>query len=61
MSNSDQNNLPFIHKDTKNIISKGTVLLKIEKNKFLIEYKNIKYICILNNKNKIHACYNLWN
>ena len=61
MSNSDQNNLPFIHKDTKNIISKGTFLLKIEKNKFLIEYKNIKYICILNNKNEIDACYNLWN
>ena len=61
MNNSNQSNLPFIHKDTKNIIAKGTVLLKIEKNKFLIEHENIKYICILNNKNEIYACYNLWN
>jgi len=61
MSNSYQSNLPFIHEDTKNIITKGKVLIKIEKNKFLIEYDNVKYICILNNKNEIYACYNLWN
>tara|TARA_B110000438_G_scaffold148271_1_gene142802 strand:+ start:184 stop:369 length:186 start_codon:yes stop_codon:yes gene_type:complete len=61
MNNNNQNNLPFIHKDTKNIISKGKVLLIIEKNKFLIEYKKERYICILNAKNEIYACYNLWS
>ena len=51
MNNNNQNNLPFIHKDTKNIISKGKILLIIEKNKFLIEHNKERYICILNAKN----------
>jgi len=61
MNHSKQNNFQFIHKNTKEIINKGKVVLQIEKNKFLIEYKHIKYICILNDDNEIYACYNLWN
>lgn len=57
----DQNNLPFIHKDTKKIIEYGKILLLIEKNKYLLEYNNKKYICIINDKKKVCACYNLWN
>lgn len=61
MNQTNQDNLPFIHKDTKKIIEKGKIILKLEKNKFLIEYNNQRYICLLNDKNKIYACYNLWN
>jgi hypothetical protein len=61
MNHCKQNNFRFIHKNTKEIINKGKVVLQIEKNKFLIEYKHIKYICILNDDNEIYACYNLWN
>ena len=61
MKHKDQNNLPFIHKDTKKITKNGKILLIIEKNKFLIEHNKQRYICILNTKNEIYACYNLWS
>ena len=34
MKYTDQNNLPFIHKDTKKIIKNGKILLVIKKNKY---------------------------
>ncbi|HIG09537.1 MAG TPA: hypothetical protein EYQ51_07285 [Alphaproteobacteria bacterium] len=61
MNKNNQDNLPFLHKDTNNIITKGKIILKLEKNKFLITYNNKRYICLLNDQNKIYACYNLWN
>ena len=61
MKYTDQNNLPFIHKDTKKIIKNGTILLVIQKNKYLLEYNNNKYICITNDDGDIYACYNLWS
>ncbi|MBH87653.1 MAG: hypothetical protein CMJ12_00675 [Pelagibacterales bacterium] len=61
MKHNDQNNLPFIHKDTKKIVKKGKVLLIIEKNKYLIEYNNKKYICIINEDKEVFSCYSLWS
>ena len=61
MKYTDQNNLPFIHKDTKKIIKNATILLVIKKNKYLLEYNNNKYICITNDHGDIYACYNLWS
>ena len=61
MKYTDQNNLPFIHKDTKKIIKNGTILLVIKKNKYLLEYNHNKYICLTNDDGDICACYNLWS
>ena len=61
MKYNNQNNLPFIHEDTKKIIKNGKVLLKIEENKYLLEYQGKKYICIINCKKEIVSCYNLWS
>ena len=61
MKHNDQNNLPFIHKDTKKIVKKGKIILIIEKNKYLIEYNNKKYICIINEDKEVFSCYSLWS
>jgi len=61
MKYNDQDNLPFIHKDTKKIIKNGKILLVMEQNKYLLEYNNNKYICITNSNGEIRACYNLWS
>ncbi len=61
MKYKDQNNLPFIHKDTKKIIKNGKIILVIEKNKFLLEYKNKRYVCIINDNKEVDSCYSLWS
>jgi len=61
MKHKNQSDLPFIHKDTKKITKNGKILLIIEKNKYLLEYNNKRYVCIINNNKKVYSCYSLWS
>tara|TARA_B100000586_G_C19765953_1_gene283918 strand:+ start:298 stop:480 length:183 start_codon:yes stop_codon:yes gene_type:complete len=53
--------LPFIHKDTKEIINKGNIKLKLNKYTYLIEYKNKKFICKVDDEGIIESCNYLWS
>ena len=48
-------------KKTRDIVLNGKIIHIIGKNKLLIEYKNDRYICVLNHKGTLTACYLLWS
>ena len=57
---NEQKILPFIHKNAKEIIEKGKVIIIVNKNIYVIEYNNRKYYCRLDNKGKIESLSEQW-
>ena len=57
----EQQIIPFMDKKTRDIVLNGKIVHIIGKNKLLIEYKNDRYICVLNHKGTLTACYLLWS
>ena len=57
---NEQKILPFIHKNAKEIIKKGKVIIIINKNIYVIEFKNKKYYCRLDTNGKIVSLSDQW-
>ena len=57
---NEQKILPFIHENAKEIIKKGKVIIIINKNIYVIEFKNKKYYCRLDTNGKIVSLSDQW-
>ena len=57
---TEQKILPFIHENAKEIIKKGKVIIIINKNIYVIEFKNKKYYCRLDTNGKIVSLSDQW-
>tara|TARA_B100000686_G_scaffold258842_1_gene271203 strand:- start:277 stop:459 length:183 start_codon:yes stop_codon:yes gene_type:complete len=57
---NEQKILPFLHKNAKEIIKSGKILIIINKNIYVIEYNNKKYYCRLDANGKIVSLSDQW-